>query len=86
MDIARQEGKPEKILDKMVEGRMHNFYAERCLLEQPFVKDDKKTVGKVVPGGRNEGGALHPLGSWEGVEACAKALRRRRFLSTVASC
>lgn len=47
-DIARQEGKPESIIEKMIEGRMHNFYAERCLLEQPFVKDDKKTVGKVA--------------------------------------
>jgi elongation factor Ts len=48
MDIARQEGKPEKILDKMVEGRMRNFYAERCLTEQPFVKNDQKTVGQVA--------------------------------------
>jgi len=47
---ARKEGKPEKIIDKMVEGRMRNFYAERCLTEQPFVKaeDGKKTVGKVA--------------------------------------
>ncbi len=45
---ARQEGKPEKIIEKMVEGRLHNFYAECCLAEQPFVKDDKKTVGQVA--------------------------------------
>jgi elongation factor Ts len=45
---ARQEGKPEKIIEKMVEGRMKNFYAECCLTEQPFVKDDKKTVGEVA--------------------------------------
>ena len=42
------EGKPEKIIAKMVEGRLQNFYAERCLLEQPFVKDDKQTVGQVA--------------------------------------
>jgi elongation factor Ts len=47
-DIARQEGKPENIIEKMIEGRMRNFYAERCLLEQPFVKDDKQTVGQVA--------------------------------------
>jgi elongation factor Ts len=47
-EAARQEGKPEKIIAKMVEGRLHNFYAEHCLLEQPFVKDDKKTVGQVA--------------------------------------
>ncbi len=32
----------------MVDGRMRNFFAERCLNEQPFVKDDKQTVGKVA--------------------------------------
>jgi elongation factor Ts len=43
---ALAEGKPESIVDKMVEGRLKNFYAERVLLEQPFVKDDKVTVGQ----------------------------------------
>ena len=45
-EAALKEGKPEKIVDKMVEGRLRNFYAERVLCEQPFVKDDKMTVGK----------------------------------------
>ena len=46
---AERKARPEKIIDKMVEGRLRNFYAERCLLEQPFVKDDKrKTVGQVA--------------------------------------
>lgn len=45
---ARSEGKPENIIDKMVDGRMRNFYAEQCLAEQPFVKDDSKTVGQVA--------------------------------------
>ena len=43
-EAAREEGKPEKIIDKMVEGRLRNFYAQRVLNEQPFVKDDKVTV------------------------------------------
>lgn len=43
---ARTEGKPEKIIEKMVAGRMRNFFAERALCEQPFVKDEKTTVGK----------------------------------------
>ena len=47
-EAARHEGKPEKIIDKMVEGRLRNFYAERCLLDQPYVKDDSKTVGQVA--------------------------------------
>ena len=42
---ALQEGKPENIVEKMVDGRMRNFFAERCLLAQPFVKDDKQSVG-----------------------------------------
>lgn len=45
---ARQEGKPENIIAKMVEGRLKNFYAEEVLLEQPFVKDEKMTVGKLA--------------------------------------
>jgi elongation factor Ts len=45
-EAARNEGKPENIIAKMVEGRLRNFFAERVLLEQPFIKDDKKTVGK----------------------------------------
>lgn len=47
-DAARKEGKPEKVLEKMVEGRLRTFYAQHCLAEQPFVKDDKRTVGRVA--------------------------------------
>jgi elongation factor Ts len=45
-EAALKEGKPASIVDKMVEGRLRNFYAEKVLLEQPFVKDDSLTVGK----------------------------------------
>jgi elongation factor Ts len=45
---ALAEGKPENIVEKMVEGRLGNYYAERCLAEQPFVKDDKQTVSQVA--------------------------------------
>jgi len=41
------EGKPEKIVPKIVEGRLNAFYKEGVLLEQPFVKDPSKTVGKL---------------------------------------
>ena len=47
-EAARKEGKPENIIEKMVEGRIRSFYAERCLAEQPFVKDDKVSVGKAA--------------------------------------
>jgi elongation factor Ts len=42
------EGKPENVRAKIVEGRLKKFIAERTLLEQPFVKDDSKTVGDLV--------------------------------------
>lgn len=45
---ALNEGKPEKIVDKMVEGRIEKFFKEECLLEQPFVKDNDKTVEQMV--------------------------------------
>ena len=45
---ALNEGKPEKMVDKIVEGRMAKFYEEICLLEQPFVKEATLTVGQLV--------------------------------------
>lgn len=45
---ALNEGKPEKIVDKIVEGRLSKFYEENCLLEQHFVKDDTKTISTLV--------------------------------------
>ncbi|WP_339329290.1 translation elongation factor Ts [Cohnella caldifontis] len=41
---ALNEGKPEKIVDKMVEGRINKFYEENCLMEQAFVKDPDKSI------------------------------------------
>ncbi|MDA8227211.1 MAG: translation elongation factor Ts [Desulfitobacterium hafniense] len=45
---ALNEGKPEKIVDKMVEGRIEKFYKEFCLMEQLFVKDPDKTIKDLV--------------------------------------
>ncbi len=42
------EGKPEHVVDKIVEGRLEKFFKENCLLEQPFVKDPEKTVDTLV--------------------------------------
>ena len=47
-EAARSEGKPENIIAKMIEGRLRNFFAQCVLLEQPFVKDDKQTVGQLA--------------------------------------
>jgi elongation factor Ts len=41
---ALDQGKPEKIVDKIVEGKLKKFYEENCLLQQPFVKDTDKKV------------------------------------------
>lgn len=48
----RSTGKPENMIPKIVEGKINRWYSERVLLEQPFVKDDKQTVGKVLEGAK----------------------------------
>ena len=45
---AANEGKPEKMLDKIVEGRMAKYYEEVCLYEQPFVKENTITIGQMI--------------------------------------
>lgn len=45
---AKDSGKPEKIWDKIVSGRMDKYYSEVCLLEQTYIKDDKLTVREVL--------------------------------------
>jgi len=45
---ARNEGKPEKIIEKMVAGRIEKYYKEVCLMEQPFVKDSDKTISDLI--------------------------------------
>lgn len=45
---ALNEGKPEKMVDKIVDGRMSKFYEEVCLYEQPFVKDNTMTIEQLI--------------------------------------
>ncbi len=45
---AKEEGKPEKIWDKIVDGRLEKFYQEVCLLKQPFVKDESVTIAELL--------------------------------------
>ncbi len=61
-EAARQEGKPENIIEKMVEGRMRSFYAESVLMEQPYVKDEKQTVGEYA---KANGAELVRFVHWE---------------------
>jgi elongation factor Ts len=49
-EIARNEGKPAAALEKVVEGRMNGWFKERVLLEQPYVKDEKQTIDKLLGG------------------------------------
>jgi len=46
--LALKEGKPEKVVNKIIEGRLAKFHSEVCLLEQPYVRDDQKAVRDVV--------------------------------------
>jgi elongation factor Ts len=48
IEQVRAEGKPEAIVDKIVDGKMNKWFSEVALLDQPYVKDDKKTVGALV--------------------------------------
>lgn len=45
---AEGEGKPAAMLDKIAEGRLNKFYSQVCLMEQSYIKDDKKTIEQVV--------------------------------------
>ena len=45
---ALNEGKPERVLDKIIEGRMEKFFSNVCLLEQEFIKDPDKTIGNLI--------------------------------------
>ena len=47
---AREAGKPEKIMEKIVEGKLEKYYSEVCLLEQPFIKDPDRTMQDLLNG------------------------------------
>ncbi len=61
-EAAKTEGKPAEIVEKMVEGRLRNYYADRVLCEQPFVKEDKLTVGKFA---KQNGMTIKQFVHWE---------------------
>jgi elongation factor Ts len=47
-DQAKASGKPENIIEKMVEGRMNKFFQENCLMEQAYIKDSEKKVSELL--------------------------------------
>jgi elongation factor Ts len=55
-DAAMKSGKPENIVEKMVSGKMEKFYGEACLLEQPYIRDDKATVTQHLDNKAKEAG------------------------------
>jgi elongation factor Ts len=61
-EVALREGKPEKVVERIVQGKLKTFYAECCLVEQPFVKDPAKTVAQVA---RDAGMKLLRFIHWE---------------------
>lgn len=68
VEQARESGKPDNIIEKMVDGRMRKYFEEVCLLDQAFVIDPDQTVGKAVEaaGGKLTGYVRYALG--EGLE------------------
>jgi len=46
--LAREEGKPESLWDRIAEGRLEKFYQEACLLRQPYIRDEKTTVAQLL--------------------------------------
>jgi elongation factor Ts len=62
-EIAREQavksGKPENIVEKMVSGKMEKFYGEACLLEQPYIRDDKATVSQYLQKQGKEAGCTY---------------------------
>ena len=76
---AMNEGKPEAIAEKIVQGRIGKFYSEICLVDQEFVKDPDTTVGKLVA---SKGAKLNGFARFEKGEGLAK--KEENFAEEVA--
>lgn len=68
VDQARQSGKPEEIIEKMIQGRLRKYLAEITLVGQPFVKDPDQTVGKLLKAAGAEVKSFTRLEVGEGIE------------------
>jgi len=56
-EIARKEGKPEQILEKIATGKLNKYYQENCLVEQAFIKDNSKSVAELLKDFNSKNGA-----------------------------
>jgi elongation factor Ts len=74
VEQAKESGKPEAVIEKMVEGRLRKFYEDVVLLQQPFVHDPDMTVAKALEAAEKDGGApikitgFHRLALGEGID------------------
>jgi len=65
LEMAKEQGKPEEIAQKMVEGKINKLYSDLALMEQPFVKDPDKKISDLVP----QGATLRTFLRWQvGIE------------------
>jgi elongation factor Ts len=60
-DMAAKSGKPENIVEKMVTGKMEKFYGEACLLEQPYIRNDKQNVGEYLKTSGKDAGCAYTI-------------------------
>ena len=83
---ALNEGKPQQVAEKMVNGRIKKYYSENCLLDQPFVKDDKMSVTQYVASVANELGGEITINAFTRFEK-GEGIQKREddFASEVAS-
>ncbi|MCP4354893.1 MAG: elongation factor Ts [Proteobacteria bacterium] len=68
VEQAAASGKPENVVEKMVVGRINKFYKEICLVEQPFIMDTDKTVGKIAEEAKAEVSEFARFGLGDGIE------------------
>src|SRR5436189_1964173 len=60
-DMAAKSGKTENIIEKMVTGKMEKFYGEACLLEQPYIRNNKQNVGEYLKTSGNDAGCAYTI-------------------------
>ena len=77
---ARNEGKPENIIEKMVIGRINKYYKEVCLVDQLFIKDDELTITKLLKARNAEVTRFARFALGEGIEK-----KQENFAEEVAS-
>ena len=84
-ELARQSGKPDNVIEKMMEGRMRKFYEETVLLSQTFVIDGETQVGKVIEKAAKEFGAPGRRSKALSASRWARASRRSTAISPTKS-